>query len=345
MESNFECELCNKKYKSYQSLWNHNKKIHQDKHINITKKERNYSCPNCQKKFTRKDSLTNHIKDTCKNHTQEIKNEIIELKKKIEILENENKIMKCTNTKNINSCNINSNNKITNYFYINKTGNENILELNDSEINEVFDKEISGVVTLIKFINFNERLPNNHSFCTKSLEGKYLLTYNTDDSKIESTRKKYFYQELLENGIDKIEKLYKLRKNKLPKNKQNQMEDTINRLKEIKNSDFSNKILKEIKNKLIELSYNKREIVLNTWNNPNHKTTGSLEDNDKLLTKYLEELANCDTGKNDNNLINNNKDYETDSETSTDSESSIDDNTHKKHHNILSRKKNKKIIV
>jgi hypothetical protein len=36
MESNFECELCNKKYKSYQSLWNHNKKIHHYIHDLLT---------------------------------------------------------------------------------------------------------------------------------------------------------------------------------------------------------------------------------------------------------------------------------------------------------------------
>lgn len=66
------------------------------------------------------------------------------MKDKIEQLETKNN----HTMNNINSGNINSNNKMINYICINKTGSENINDLND--------KEISGVVTLIKFINFNE---------------------------------------------------------------------------------------------------------------------------------------------------------------------------------------------
>ena len=62
--------------------------------------------------------------------------------------------------------------------------------------------------------------PANHSFCAKSLEGKYLLVYNTDESKIESTRKKYFYQDLLTSAINKMDNLYTNNKTKLNKDKQ-----------------------------------------------------------------------------------------------------------------------------
>lgn len=127
---------------------------------------------------------------------------------------------------------------------------------------------------LIKSINFNERLPSNHSFCTKSLEGKYLLTYDTEESKIISTRKKYFYQEVLENSVNMMELLYKARKDKLSKDQQKNMLDTIERLKEIKEGTLCNKTLIELKNKLTEISCNNRKTVLKTWEDPKNKLEG-----------------------------------------------------------------------
>lgn len=41
---------------------------------------------------------------------------------------------------------------------INKIGTENVLELNDMEITDIFNKEIEGVIKLIEFVNFNEIL-------------------------------------------------------------------------------------------------------------------------------------------------------------------------------------------
>ena len=293
------CSICDKKYKSYQSIWNHNNKFHTD--INniiqpIDNKARNFNCLKCNKKFTRKASMLYHLSTTCKNknsfnsinETDELKKQLIEMQKKIEILENKN-----TNINHGTINNTTNNNTINNIIYINKTGTECLLELNDKETTEIFSKEISGVVSLIKFINFNERLPSNHSFCTRSLEGKYLLTYNIEESKVESTRKKYFYQELLSTAVDKMELLYKACKSKFPKEKQIKIEDTINRLKDIKDRDFSDKILREIKNQLIQLSYNCRNTVLNTWGN--HKTEGKIilqEDNKEheFTDKQLEEF-------------------------------------------------------
>jgi hypothetical protein len=161
-----------------------------------------------------------------------LEDEIIELKNKINNISN-------NTLNNISNINSNVNNGTVN-IYINKTGTENVLELNESEKNEIFNKELSGIVSFIKFINFNERLPNNHSFCTKSLEGKYLLSYNTEEEKIESVRKKYFYHELLNNSVEKMEILYKSCKNNFSKEKQLKVENTIQSLKEIKNRDLSN---------------------------------------------------------------------------------------------------------
>jgi len=288
----FPCLICDKNYKSYQSFWNHKKKFHSEENNNyVDNKVRDYSCNKCNKKFTRKDSMTYHFTNTCKkkddklpiNKTNELENKVLELEKKIMLLEN-----KTTNNNNINHGTIN--NTTNNIIYINKIGTENLLELNDKETTEIFNKEISGVVSLIKFINFNERLPSNHSFCTKSLEGKYLLTYNPEESKVESTRKKYFYQELLSTAVDKMELLYKACKNKFVKEKQVKIEETIKRLKDIKERDFSDKILREIKNQLIQLSYNCRNTVLKTWDNHKLKTKLTEDENKEFTDKEMEDF-------------------------------------------------------
>lgn len=276
----YNCEICNKNYKSYQSLWNHNKIKHSNLCLKISNKECKFICNLCNKKFTRNDNLKYHKNNTCKIKNNET-NKINILENKIEQLEN-----KINNISNniLNNFNNNINNGIVN-IYINKTGTENVLELNDSEKNEIFNKELSGIVSFIKFINFNERLPNNHSFCTKSLEGKYLLSYNTDEEKIECVRKKYFYYELLNNSVEKMEILYKSCKNNFTKEKQLKVENTIQSLKEIKNRDLSNNVLKEIKNKLIEISYNHRDTVLNTWENSNNNIKPNLKLDDNELLK------------------------------------------------------------
>ena len=107
-------------------------------------------------------------------------------------------------------------------------------------------------------------------------------------------------------------------KNNFTKKKQLKVENTIQSLKEIKDRDLSNKVLKEIKNKLIEISYNRRETVLNTRDNPNNNIKPNLKLNDDELLKQLED---CDTSDNDSNcfLPINNSDY-----SSSDSESDND---------------------
>jgi len=293
----FNCQTCNKNYKNYQSLWNHKRRIHKEQQINIIDKVKVYMCKNCHKKFVRKDTLYKHNKTPCESaiidttqEKQQLEKQIIELQQKVESLKGH-----VNNSNNIMN-NSHNNYGTINNIYINKPGTENILELNEKEITEIFDKELTCVTTLIKFINFNERLPHNHSFCAKSLEGKYLLTYDTEESKIVSTRKKYFYQEILENSVSKMELLYKTHKTKLSKEKRQTVEHNIERLKEIKDSDFSNKILKEIKNKLIEISYNCKNTVLNTWNNPDNKVEGKQSKFAKTDEEILKELAECDTG-------------------------------------------------
>ncbi len=298
----FLCEPCNKNYKSYQSLWNHNNKFHKNNKLEQpNKKIQNNICNNCNKKFTTKKNLIYHTTNVCHSSNEDTSAKIIEsnnkktsmlekqiekLHQKIQVLEAATYISKATINGNVNNGTINNN-----IIYINKIGNENISELTDKEIRDIFDKKIESLIKFIQVLNFNERLPSNHNFCSTSLEGQYLKIYNTDKSNEENERKKYFFEDLLSRSVNKMEELYKKYKNKFNKNKQSQIEDDIQTLKDIKNKDMNDSLLKEMLKKLNLLSYNYKEIVLNTWNNYN-----TINKNTKLKT-FEEDLESNDDKK------------------------------------------------
>ena len=85
----FSCNICNKEYKSYKSVWNHNSIFHPEQKIIIIrddKKFRGYKCKQCNKKFTTKQSMIYHNDNTCKNKINEIyevKKQVIELQKEV----------------------------------------------------------------------------------------------------------------------------------------------------------------------------------------------------------------------------------------------------------------------
>lgn len=77
------------------------------------------------------------------------------------------KLEKKVNKKVINNNhgNIYNGNVVNNNITINKIGSENLLDFNDIEITMIFNKELEGIITFIELLNFNERLPQNHSYC------------------------------------------------------------------------------------------------------------------------------------------------------------------------------------
>ena len=110
MDSNkYTCNICNKSYKSYKSMWFHKKKIHENSKIipqktstlsvnstNITQKndiiteeDNLLKCEYCNKTYSRTDNLKRHL-IKCKIKEDIIKeNEI--LKKQLNIMEKNNK--------------------------------------------------------------------------------------------------------------------------------------------------------------------------------------------------------------------------------------------------------------
>jgi hypothetical protein len=288
-----------KDYDTYNGLWKHNKKYHSkntssdkpnDKPDKPNDKPddkpdiKTYKCPKCENVFVHYQSRWKHQRN-CNNI---IKKDVEEKDKEMQLIKSKlYKLEKKVNKKviNNNNGNIYNGNVVNNNITINKIGSENLLDFNDNEITMIFNKELEGIITFIELLNFNERLPQNHSYCTTSLESKYLSKYNEETKTIEKDRKKYFFDKLLNTTIDRIQILYNSNKKKFTKIKQKQIEENITNLKTLKNYDYNNKILKEMINKMNLVSYNKRKIIQKTWN----EDSDSDDDFQKDLEKETKE--------------------------------------------------------
>jgi hypothetical protein len=158
------------------------------------------------------------------------------------------------------------------------------------------------MVDMIKYLNFNKRLPENHMFYISSLEGDYATFYNTKTNKIEKISKIDLFGRLLANSFDKFEDLMKyLEKNTKLKNLINQekIEYTKKIYEEKKLFFFSNKSNRKFYNfNINELGYNNKDLIIETWSKLpiNQKTSDNFQ--------IIEEPKN-ETEQNDLNEINN----------------------------------------
>lgn len=335
----YNCEQCNKIYKSRVGLWKHNQTYHnivdldknnQEIGINVDTDIKEYNCIHCNKKYTNKFSKYKHqIKCKINNNNQlekiklEFNDEINKLKSELEIIKN--KPASVTNIKNINNINkgIINNNKGPVYNFLSKPGEENLSILTEKEIESILEQEMNCLVYMVELLNFNEKLPENHSFCTTALNDKYISTLNTETLMVEKKRKKDFFDLMLNNSLKNIKVLYdKLKYKKTPKALK--FKQTIDNLTEYVVINHKGK--KAYVEMMNTLSFNKRHITQSTWfqlmnNQIPHKESiaeDDIENKDVINTKLLlENKTNQLLCKNRNQLI-----ILPDSDDSSDSESS-----------------------
>jgi len=264
----------NHNHKYHDNPHNHNDNLdnhsdNQSDNLNNHIKLKQYYCGKCNKEFSQFQNRWRHeknCKEISKNeiiNNQNLKQEIIELKNKVQKLEKNNK--KSTTNIKVNGNIIGTNNDSGPKIIINKTGTENIDQLTYNEVSAIFDNEISSVIKLIELVNFNECKPENHSFCSTALESPYLSFYNTDTNTVNKERRRYFFEEVICKSIQNHEILYGKFKNKFNSIKRKQIEDNIYNLKKIKENSFNSKIIGEMIRNLNLLSYNNRDLVQDTW--------------------------------------------------------------------------------
>jgi hypothetical protein len=283
----FNCNICNKYYSSSNSLWNHNKKFHNDITLKVLNNSnnilnnsntKNYNCRHCSKIFTNVKTRWAHEKKCkTKNIKESINSQILlNLQKKNKELEDkitklENKSNKKMITKNSNNTNTTNNNSGTiNNVTINQFGNENINALSVKEIKQLI-KNDNYLIDIIKLLNFNDKYPENHNFCNTSLEGRYISVFNSNTNKIEKINKSDFYDKVLCNSFDKMDNIslvLELNKDMREQIKEKYKNYMDNKLSYIKDIFYKDKIYKKsYKMNINELSYNKNKLVLDTWAN------------------------------------------------------------------------------
>jgi len=202
-KSVFECKTCNKNYKSYNSLGNHNRKFHQsikeikskglvkDKGKGLVKESKgNNICNICNKIFSCKQSKYEHIKNkVCNNNNniilydnkiEQLENKIIELENKIS---NNNIITNNTNngTTNTNNGTINNNN-ITNNIIKVTFGEEDINVLSCKDKKMILNSGFNSMIKLIETMHLNDNYKQFQNVQITNLKDKYGKCYD-DTSK------------------------------------------------------------------------------------------------------------------------------------------------------------------
>ena len=207
----------------------------------------------------------------------ELQNKIVALENKI-IPQDNNKIVpqdnnkivpknNIINTNNTQNNNINNGTINNNTIIINKVGEESLSKLTYENIKDIFRQQKNCLHHAIKYVNFNENIPENHNFYNSSLEGKYVNVFNVDKNEVEKKNKKDFYDTVLISALKIMTSLYDKIKDSVSKIKQKKLLNMINELKDISYIDNTKKIYLTNIN---EISYNNKSFVKDTWaNKPN----------------------------------------------------------------------------
>jgi hypothetical protein len=245
-------------------MWRHKKLKHQNikeeniKEENIKeeniKEENHFNCKYCEKELANRHSLWRHENKVCKKNPQ-IKN----------IITNQFNISDNGTVNQIN-------NNITINF--NSLGNENVLILTEKQKEEIINDGLNSVITLIKHLNFNKDIPQNHTFCTTNINNKYVNALNLETNKIEKIRKFDFFEEVFKKSLKHMKILNKTIKDCII---QDEFEKKISSIEQKIFNYLEPDHMKIFHDDLNILSYNQRDIVRKTWEESLSKNNFQLE--------------------------------------------------------------------
>ena len=226
----YYCNICNKQYSNYNSLWTHTKKYHKPDEINETTNEtkptpsgnhnttiqeicKSLSCKYCKKQFNHRNNRWRHEK-TCKSKDSVIvidANKIILLENKI--IELENKINATTNksinktNKNINKTNNTNNGTINNTTtgtIINNTtnikvsfGEEDLEKISTKDQKSILNYGYMSMIKLIEMMHLNKEYPEFNNIKIHNLKDKYAKIYDESIKNFTTVSKKDTIESLI----------------------------------------------------------------------------------------------------------------------------------------------------
>ncbi len=245
----YECIICNKTYKSSQSLWNHKNRCHSIKEQDNKK----YYCMKCGKSFNHSQSKWRHETQKCKPKINLLENEIIVLKNEINELKLKPNIIVNNTTQNYNTQN--------NIIISALPGCETIENLSNEEKKVIMNKGLRCLVYLIETTNFNKNNPKHHSYCVTSLNDKHASMIDTKTNSVIKTEKCELFDKVLSGNLKKLEHLST--SSCFTLEEKLEYISVVERLKKILFT--SKRGIKKYYNEINLLSYNNKEMVYNTW--------------------------------------------------------------------------------
>lgn len=161
LETNKECNFCNKTFSSKHNLIRHIEKSCLSKKDMINKRDK----INNDKEKIIKDKIAEQL-------TEQLTNKINELQKSIDNIKNKEIITTQNITNNI------QNNLIVN---INSFGEETLDHITLQDYKKYFNSFFKGFVSFIEKVHFDENTPENHNLCITNMKSKYIRVYENND--------------------------------------------------------------------------------------------------------------------------------------------------------------------
>lgn len=257
MTDNFQCAECNLIYKTVGGLRKHQNKYHLNPIKQSTKQAKVYRCTYCNKNFNIRQSRWAH-EQKCKlsneftidEKFQKLTNEINELKKQKATAKPQN----ITN-------NITNNNTNNIQYVINPIGKESIEHLTIEKQREIMQKGLNSLTYLIENINFNENVPENHSYCVTALNDKHASVINPNTNSIVKTDKNTLFDRIMISNLTKLESMAKN-----PGFKSSEKIEYNNKINALKDQLIMNKkSQKKYYQEVNLISFNNKDLVMDTW--------------------------------------------------------------------------------
>ena len=242
----YNCNDCNKTYKSYKSLWTHNKNHHNRRKIVITyvedppkiieeTKTNGYSCRVCNKIYKYKQGRFTHEK-TCsgikessidlevermkqeteknKQETEKMKQKTLELQIKLQGMKRvDNKTFKVINKMLIdrsitNNNNNNTTNNITNNYKIFSIGNEDVINtLSIDDKQIIINRKWCSIDEIVKMVHCGDHNMFKNILIT-NLKDKFAYTFDESKGYFITTTKSFILDDLITNRMMDIETIY-----------------------------------------------------------------------------------------------------------------------------------------
>jgi hypothetical protein len=248
----------------------------------ILNSQKKYTCKYCEKIYDIQQSRWKH-EQTCKNKTTvlEENNKLKEENEKLKMQLIQNSPSSITNNTN-NGTNNTNNGTINNTLNNNKTLNNTVNNNNAYTINQIGKEPIvfrtkdikliandgmNGPITCVRRLNFNKNKPQNHSYCTTSLEGEYCTAINHKTQQPEKVPKKEIIDKVFESAYNFIETIAtQIKEDDSLRKKLSKKEiKEIDRIVANKSKYYEKRNRKIFYNSVNSMSYNYKDLVLSTW--------------------------------------------------------------------------------